>query len=198
MKPARFVINRPASIVDSAITRPLAVGERHQQVRQLRVAVLLDEPRHRIAPAPAAGFTDNRERRGAKVRQRGVVSGHTRTIARAQERIKNAVGTKKPRAGFRRRGADAPWGLRSSSATGAILPLQQPHANTTKMWVRAAVGAAQDCETGMWREGPARVAGDAGAGRAPGRLWSHRARQSTLTVAATWRNRNRWGGIPGR
>jgi hypothetical protein len=38
MKPASFVIDGFAAIVDAAITRPLAVGERLKQVRQLRVA----------------------------------------------------------------------------------------------------------------------------------------------------------------
>ena len=68
MKPARFVIDGFAAIVDAAITRSLAVGERHKQVRQLRVAVLRQQPSHAVAPAAPAGFTDNCERRGAKVR----------------------------------------------------------------------------------------------------------------------------------
>ena len=61
--------HRLAPIVDADRARLLAVGERQEQVGQLRVAVLLDEPRHRVAPAPAVRLTDDRQGRATKVGQ---------------------------------------------------------------------------------------------------------------------------------
>jgi hypothetical protein len=44
-----------------------AVGEHVAQVRQLRIAVLLDEPGDVVAAAPAAGLALDREGRDAEV-----------------------------------------------------------------------------------------------------------------------------------
>jgi hypothetical protein len=71
--------------------------------------MLRQEPSHAVAPAAPARLTDDRERRGAKVSQSGVVSGQNSMIARAQEQIKNTFGTKKPRAGLRGAGQTRSW-----------------------------------------------------------------------------------------
>jgi hypothetical protein len=47
-------VARPAAIIDAGGPRLGAVSERLQQVGQLRVAVLLEEPRHTVAPVPIA------------------------------------------------------------------------------------------------------------------------------------------------
>jgi hypothetical protein len=45
----------------TALIAPLVPG--HEQLGQLGVAVLLDKPRHTVAPVPIARLADNRERR---------------------------------------------------------------------------------------------------------------------------------------
>ena len=40
-----------------------AIRQGHEQLSQLGVAVLLDKPRHTVAPVPIARLADNRERR---------------------------------------------------------------------------------------------------------------------------------------
>ena len=67
-----------APVMDAGGARLLAVCERLQQVGQLGVAVLLDKPRHTVAPVPTARLADNRERERA-------ISRHPRTIAREPE-----------------------------------------------------------------------------------------------------------------
>ena len=52
-----LILGGLASVVDADRTRLGAVGQRRQQVGQLRVAMLGHEPFHAIAPAPAARFT---------------------------------------------------------------------------------------------------------------------------------------------
>ena len=59
----QLLVHRLAPVVDAGRARLLAVGQRLQQVGQLRVAVLLEEPRHTVAPVPIARLADNRERR---------------------------------------------------------------------------------------------------------------------------------------
>jgi hypothetical protein len=57
------LVDHLAAIIDAGGPRLGAVSERLQQVGQLRVAVLLEEPRHTVAPVPIARLADNRERR---------------------------------------------------------------------------------------------------------------------------------------
>jgi hypothetical protein len=54
-------VDRLASVMDAGRARLRTVRERLQQVGQLRVAVDLHQPRHAVAPAPAARLTDDRE-----------------------------------------------------------------------------------------------------------------------------------------
>ena len=66
--------------MDGGGTRLLAVGARRKEIGKLGVAVLLHEPRHAVAPASAARFANDPERRPAYV-GRG-----ERAIARHGER----------------------------------------------------------------------------------------------------------------
>ena len=56
------IINSPAAIVDAGRARFWAVGQGHQQVGQLGVAMLLKELCHGVAPAPGAWAAGDRER----------------------------------------------------------------------------------------------------------------------------------------
>jgi hypothetical protein len=64
----QLLVHRLAPVVDAGRARLLAVGQREKQIGELGVAVLLDKPRHTVAPVPIARLADNRERRRAKVR----------------------------------------------------------------------------------------------------------------------------------
>jgi hypothetical protein len=69
-----------------------AIGQGHEQLGQLGVAMLLEEPRHGVAPSPGARLAYNRRRRGANVRQRErAVVGDPQPIARGWERSKNDI-----------------------------------------------------------------------------------------------------------
>ena len=57
------LIDSPTAIVDARGAGLRAVYQGHDQLGQLRVAVLLDKPRHTVAPVPIARLADNRERR---------------------------------------------------------------------------------------------------------------------------------------
>ena len=59
----QLLVHRLAPVVDAVRAPLLAVGKRHDQLGQLGVAVLLDKPRHTVAPVPIARLADNRERR---------------------------------------------------------------------------------------------------------------------------------------
>ena len=59
----QLLVHRLAPVVDAVRAPLLAVGQRHDQLGQLGVAVLLDKPRHTVAPVPIARLADNRERR---------------------------------------------------------------------------------------------------------------------------------------
>ena len=61
------LVNRLAPVVDAGRARLGAIGECHQQVGQLGVAMLLDELCHGVAPAPGAWAADNRGRLPADV-----------------------------------------------------------------------------------------------------------------------------------
>jgi hypothetical protein len=70
-----------ASVVNVRGPRLLAIGKREPQVGQLGVgAVLLDQPRHGVAPAPATGLANEGKRRLADIGQD--VSGHPSMIER--------------------------------------------------------------------------------------------------------------------
>ena len=71
------IINSPAAIVDTGRARFWAVGQGHQQVGQLCVAMLLKELCHGVATAPGARAADDRQRRPANIRQsKRAISGH--------------------------------------------------------------------------------------------------------------------------
>jgi hypothetical protein len=57
------LVHRVAAFIHAGGPSLRAVGKRHEQLGQLRVAVLLDKPRHTVAPVPIARLADNRERR---------------------------------------------------------------------------------------------------------------------------------------
>jgi hypothetical protein len=81
--------------VDAGGARLLAVRQGHDQLGQLGVVVLSDEPRHVVALEPAAGRAHDGERRRLDVskRERAVV-GRPQTIAREWERSKNDIDAK--------------------------------------------------------------------------------------------------------
>ena len=71
------LVNRLAPVVDAGRARLGAIGECHQQVGQLGVAMLLEELCHGVATAPGARAADDRQRRPANIRQsKRAISGH--------------------------------------------------------------------------------------------------------------------------
>jgi len=71
------LVARLAAIVDIGRLHFWAVGELGQRVKDLRVPALRHEPLGVVLPASPARLTDNRQRRGAHVRQdQGAVSRH--------------------------------------------------------------------------------------------------------------------------
>jgi hypothetical protein len=71
-----------ATIVDISGPHLGAVGELSQQVKDLRVPVLRDEPLDVVLPAAPARLANDRQRGFAGVRQGEGVLWHRRTIAR--------------------------------------------------------------------------------------------------------------------
>jgi hypothetical protein len=66
-----------ASVVDADRARFLPVGQRHQEIGELRAAVLGNEPFDVVPPAPPARIAHNSERRLANVGQdQRAVAGH--------------------------------------------------------------------------------------------------------------------------
>src|SRR5580704_138197 len=57
------LVDHLAAIMDVDGPRLRAIGQGHEQLGQLGVAMLLDKPRHTVAPVPIARLADNRERR---------------------------------------------------------------------------------------------------------------------------------------
>jgi len=58
----QLLVHRLAPVVDAVRAPLLAVGQRQKQVGELGVAVLIDEPRNSVSPAPAARLADDRQR----------------------------------------------------------------------------------------------------------------------------------------
>ena len=86
------LVDRLALVVDAGRARLGAVGECHQQVGQLGVAMLVEELCHGVASAPIARSAGDRARRRANVRKgKRAVSRHPRTIAEQLERSKNRL-----------------------------------------------------------------------------------------------------------
>jgi hypothetical protein len=74
-----------AGVMNAGRARLLAVGERLKQISQFRIAMLFHEPRHIVAPAPAARLADDRQGRPTDVGQ------DERAVARhSVKRITNA------------------------------------------------------------------------------------------------------------
>ena len=74
--------HRPATIVDAGRAHFPAVGERPQQIGQLCVAVPFHEPRHAVAPVPAARLADDRQRGVTNVGQDELWNGTARRSRR--------------------------------------------------------------------------------------------------------------------
>jgi hypothetical protein len=63
------LVARLAAVINIGGLRLGAAGELSQQIKDLRVAVLRHQPLDVVLPAPSARLTDDRQRRGADVRQ---------------------------------------------------------------------------------------------------------------------------------
>jgi hypothetical protein len=88
----KSLVTRLATIVDVCGLRLGAVGEFSQQVKDLRVAVLLDEPLDVVSTAAPAWLTNDCQGRSTDIREGEGVFRHRARVARRRERNKNDKG----------------------------------------------------------------------------------------------------------
>src|ERR1700733_9281990 len=80
------IVTRLTAIIDFGGFRLWAVGELDQQIKDLRIPVLSDQPVDVVAPAAPARLANDRQRRLADVREGESVFCHRRMMALRRER----------------------------------------------------------------------------------------------------------------